>query len=169
VPPDVGEEELQAVARARRDVGLVDDGLGLRLLVLLLDDGLADLEPDALELAGQLLDVGVGQVVLDGERLELGRLDPPALLARVEKGAGPFGLKQFGQLVLRQVLLPHPFLNPLPRSNLLTVRHMSCAFQAEHPAVGRVPSPTTPLRALFRFSPARPAACAGACVGEAPS
>ena len=37
---DVGEEELQAVARARGCVRLVDHGLGLRLRVLLLDDRL---------------------------------------------------------------------------------------------------------------------------------
>ena len=37
----------------------------------------ADLEPDALELAGQLLDILVGELVLERERLELGRSTQP--------------------------------------------------------------------------------------------
>jgi len=49
--------------------------------------------------------------VLERERLELGRLDPAALFARLEHRPSPFGFKQFGQLVLRQVLLPHPFVH----------------------------------------------------------
>ena len=100
---DVGEEELQAVARARRCVGLVDDGLGLRLRVLLLGDRLAHLEPDALELLDEIGDLGLAEVVLDRERLELGRFDPAALLARLQEGAGALGLKQFVQLALSQV------------------------------------------------------------------
>ena len=105
MPADVGQEELQAVAGARRLVGLVDDVL-LRCLRggLLVGRRLAHLEPDALELAGELLDVELGELVLERERLELGRLDPAALLAHVEHRAGAFGLEQFGQLILRQVL-----------------------------------------------------------------
>jgi len=80
---DVCEEELQAVARARRCVGLVDDRLGLRLRVLLLGDRFAHLEPDALELLHELGDLGLTQVVLHRECLELGRFDPAALLARL--------------------------------------------------------------------------------------
>ena len=48
-------------------------------------------------------DLGLAEVVLDRERLELGRFDPAALLARLEEGAGALGLKQFGQLALSQV------------------------------------------------------------------
>ena len=100
---DVGQEELQAVARARRRVGLVDHRLGLRLRVLLLDDRFAHLEPDALKLAHHLLHLGIAEVVLDRERLELGRLDPAALLTGRDQRDGALGLKQFGQLALGQV------------------------------------------------------------------
>ena len=48
-------------------------------------------------------DLGLAEVVLDRERLELGRLDPAALLARLDQRAGALGLKQFGQLALSQV------------------------------------------------------------------
>ena len=48
---------------------------------LLLGDVSRDLEPDPLELARQLLDVEVGELVLQRERLELGGLDEAALLA----------------------------------------------------------------------------------------
>src|SRR5581483_10890610 len=99
---DVREEELQAVARARRAVGLVDHRFRLRLRVLLLDDGLAHLEADALELAQHLLDLGIPEVVLDRERLELGRLDPAALLTRLDQRARALALKQFVQLALGQ-------------------------------------------------------------------
>src|SRR5581483_3649199 len=117
---DVGEEELQAVARAGRSVGLVDHRFGLRLRVLLLDDGLAHLEPDTLELADHVLDLGVTEVVLDRERLELGRLDPAALLARLDQRAGALGLKQFVQLALGQVVFDvlsflRPALETCPR------------------------------------------------------
>ena len=112
---DVGQEELQAVARARRCVGLVDDRLGLCLGGLLLGDRLAHLEPDALELASRDPRPRVAEVVLDGERLELGRFDPAALLARLEQRAGAFGLKQFGQLVLSQVRNRCPFVSATGR------------------------------------------------------
>ena len=46
-----------------------------------------------LELAGQLLDVGLVEVVLERECLELGRLDVAALLGGLDEGAGPFGLE----------------------------------------------------------------------------
>src|SRR6266849_1772543 len=50
--------------------------LALLLLLLgLLGLRLPDLETDRLQLARQLLDLFVGQVVLDGEGLELGSLD----------------------------------------------------------------------------------------------
>ena len=64
--------------------------------------GLADLEPDALELARQLLDFLVVELVLERERLELGRLDEAALLGALDDGADLIRLEQFVQLVLRQ-------------------------------------------------------------------
>ena len=87
VTPDVGQEELQAVAGTRGPVGLVDDLLGL-----LLGPRLAHLEPDPLELAGEILDVGVGELVLERERLQLGRFDPAALLPRFEHRLRGFAL-----------------------------------------------------------------------------
>ena len=115
---DVGEEELQAVARARRGVGLVDDRLGLGLRVLLLGDRLAHLESDALELLHDVGDLGLAEVVLDRERLELGRFDPAALLARLDERAGAFGLKQFVQLALGQVGTRCPFVSATGHANL---------------------------------------------------
>ena len=68
--PDVGEEELQAVGGAREDM-LLGRLRGLLLLGFLLRLGgrLPHLEADALELAGQFLDFGVVEVVLEGEGL----------------------------------------------------------------------------------------------------
>src|SRR5581483_9411215 len=45
------------------------------------------------------------QIVLDRESLELGRFDPATLLSRLDQRAGAFGLKQFGQLALGQVVI----------------------------------------------------------------
>src|SRR5262249_51303288 len=45
------------------------------------------------------------ELVLEREGLELGRLDPAALLARLDQRPGTFRLEQFGQLVLRQLAL----------------------------------------------------------------
>src|SRR5262249_16700190 len=75
---------------------------------LLLGARLAHLEADPLELAGQILDVGVVELVLEGERLELCGLDPAALLAGLEHGLRSLGLEKLGQLILRHVAL-HPF------------------------------------------------------------
>jgi len=61
-----------------------------------------DIEPDRLELTGQLLDLLVGQVVLDGKSLELRRLDEAALLRPLDERSNLLGLEQFHQLVLRQ-------------------------------------------------------------------
>ena len=66
---------------------------------------LADLEPDRLELARQLLDLLLGEVVLQRERLELGGLDEPALLGALDQQARLIAFKQLGQLILRQVTL----------------------------------------------------------------
>ena len=65
--------------------------------------GLADLEPDRLELARELLDLVFGQVVLEGERLELGRLEVAALLGAFDQRARLIAFQQFVQLILRQV------------------------------------------------------------------
>src|SRR4051812_20602814 len=75
VAADVGEEELQAVARAgpRRLHRSHRSGLG-SVHGLLLGSGLADLHAQALELTTQLLDVESRQLVLERERLELRRL-----------------------------------------------------------------------------------------------
>jgi len=77
VAADIGEEELQAVARARGARGR--DRLRRLLLRLGLGRRLADLEPDALELAGELVDLVLVQLELEGERLQLGGLDIAAL------------------------------------------------------------------------------------------
>ena len=72
--------------------------------------GLADIEPDPLELAGQLLDLGLVEVVLEGERLELGSLEVPTLLGTLDERLGLVGIKQFVQLILCQVSLSSPTL-----------------------------------------------------------
>src|SRR5262249_17355818 len=80
-----------------------DHGLRPMLRVLLLGHGLADLEADALELTYDLRDLTLREVVLDRECLELCRLDPSALLTRLDQRAGTFGFQQFGKLTLGQV------------------------------------------------------------------
>ena len=82
-------------------------GLFLLLLGVLLGLGgrLAHLEPDALELAGQLLDLALVEVVLERERLELGRLEISTLLGTLDEGLGLVGIKQFVKLVLCQLSL----------------------------------------------------------------
>jgi hypothetical protein len=103
VPADVREEELKAVCGAGdRDGG---DRLGRGLLLLLLlrrlhrlslgrrRGGLADLEPGALELAGELLDLLVVELELGGERLELRRVDEALLLSPLDDGADLFRLE----------------------------------------------------------------------------
>jgi len=103
VPPDIGEEELQAVSRAGDGVGLV---LSLRCDLLLGVRGLAgspDLDRVGLELALQELGLLLSEIVLDDERLEVGRLQVSAvLLAALDERLHMLGLKQFDELVLRQ-------------------------------------------------------------------
>jgi hypothetical protein len=96
VAADVGEEELEAVGRAddrlRVDLPLAGGGsLGL----LGLGARLANLEPDRLELARELLDLFLTEIVLDCERLELDRLDVAALLTLLDEGARLLALQQF--------------------------------------------------------------------------
>ena len=110
VAADVGEEELQAVGGAGRDRGLRDGGLLLLLVLVLLGGGLRgagrrlpQLEAERLELAGELLGLLVVQIVLEHERLELGRLDEAALLGALDERLDLVGLDQFVQLALRQI------------------------------------------------------------------
>ena len=88
---DVGQEELKAVGgadgRARR--GRLRAARASRPP----RPRLANLEADRLELARQLLDVGLVELVLEGECLELGRLDVAALLGSLDEGARPLGLE----------------------------------------------------------------------------
>ena len=60
--------------------------------------------PDRLELARQLLDLVVVEIVLQREGLEIGRLDEPPLLGVLDEGARAFALEQFVKLILRQVV-----------------------------------------------------------------
>ncbi len=101
---DVGQEELEAVGRAdeRRSLGRGLFGGGL-LLLGLLRPRLTDLEADRLELARELLDLVVGEIVLEGERLELCGLEVPALLGSLDNRASLLGFQQFLQLVLGQL------------------------------------------------------------------
>jgi hypothetical protein len=106
---DVGEEELETVGRARdcdgRRRSLVL--LLLLLLVLLLGlvgdrDGdrrsgscLADLKSGALELARQLLDFLLVEVLLGGERRDGDRIDVAALLSTLDDGTDLIRLEKF--------------------------------------------------------------------------
>src|SRR5207249_11368077 len=95
------EEELEAVGGARERVRLDRGRLGL----LGLDGGrlrLADLETDPLELTRDLLDLDLAEVVLEGERLEVGGLDEAALLRALDERARVVCVKQFVQLIGRQ-------------------------------------------------------------------
>ena len=112
VPADVGQEELQAVGGAHERLrGLLLGGLGsgglARLLGLLfrLRRRLAHLETDRLELARQLLDLVVGEVVLQREGLQLRRQNEAALFGAFEQRARRLGLQQFLKLVLSHFLL----------------------------------------------------------------
>ena len=62
-----------------------------------------------LELARDLLGLLVVQLVLERERLELGRLDAAALLRALDQRLDLVGLEQFSQLVLGQEACVSPF------------------------------------------------------------
>jgi hypothetical protein len=111
VAADVGEEELQAVGRAAGSGGRLG---GCELLLLLAlgirgcgssGCGRHDLDPDLLELGRQLFDLFVVQVELDGECLELRRVEIAALLRALHHHAGLIRLEQLVQLVLGQGVL----------------------------------------------------------------
>src|SRR5262245_29886993 len=99
---DIREEELQAVGRPG-DLGRLEIEGGRGRLGLLAGARHADLEPDRLELAGQGLDLFVGEIVLEREHLELGREHVPALLGALEEDASLLALKQFLQRILAQL------------------------------------------------------------------
>ncbi|HUZ16164.1 MAG TPA: hypothetical protein VMU72_08275 [Gaiellaceae bacterium] len=140
---DVGEEELEAVGRAGDGDGRHRSLVLLLLLILLVslvrlfgDDGrsrapglsgirLADLEPKAFELAGQLLDFLLVEVLLDGERLDRGGFDVAALLGALDDGPDLIRLEQFLQLVLSQGPL-RPF-NERRKMSALTIGAESSA------------------------------------------
>ena len=149
---DVGQEELQAVAGAGLHLRL-RGGLELRdgLVVLGGRGALADLEADPLQLAPELLDVEVAQLVFEGERLELGGLDEAALLRTLEQRPGPVGLKQFGHLVLRQKPRATLSRSSAPKlSNFRTLGIASCRRQGEPPPDPRdLRVRTRPGRGLF--------------------
>ena len=109
---DIGEEELETVGGA-------GDGDGRRgRLVLLLGlfvgvirrlggdgrsrSGLADLEPGALELARQLFDFLLVEVLLGGERLDGSGIDVAPLFGALDDRADLIRLEQFLQLILSQ-------------------------------------------------------------------
>jgi len=110
VAADIGQEELKAVCGAREDMCLRLGGLLFLFCVLFLGFGLADVEPDSLELPGQLLDLGLVEVVLESEGLELDSLEMPTLLSALHECLGLVGIKQFVQLILCQVSLSRPTL-----------------------------------------------------------
>src|SRR5438105_7809035 len=111
VSADVGQEELKAVGRAAGSSGRLGGGELLLLLALGICGGGGgrrgrhDLEPDLLELGGQLLDLLVVQIELHRERLELRRIEIAALLRAFDHHAGLIRLEQLVQLILRQGLL----------------------------------------------------------------
>src|SRR6266566_3452165 len=106
VASDVREEELQAVGRPDENLGLrLGDFLSLLGFRVVLLDRLANLEADRLELTLKLLGVCLAEIVLQGERLDLRRLDEAALFGALHEHAGVLGLEQLVHLVLRQFLL----------------------------------------------------------------
>src|SRR2546421_196478 len=133
VAADVGEEELQRVGGAA-DLGRLDRrGLGL-LLLGLGRRRLPDLEPDALELAHDLLDLDLGEVVLEREGLEVRGLDEAALLGALDEQARLVGVEQFVQLVRRQLVFPTLSTYDVGgASSFRTVGRGSLSFQGEPP------------------------------------
>ena len=101
---DVGQKELQTVAGTRQPFGLIHDILGL-----LLGSRFPHLEPYPLKLASEILDLRVSELMLDHERLQLGRFDPAALLPRLDHRLPGLTRQQLGQPVLRY-FRPHPCL-----------------------------------------------------------
>jgi hypothetical protein len=141
VAADVGEEELEAVGRAgdgdgrnRRLLFLLLFVLVLGLLLRLGGDGagcrlsrigLADLETRPLELAGQLFDLLLVEILLGGERLDRSGVDVAAFLGAFDDRTDLIRLEQFLQLVLSQGPL-RPF-NERRKLSALTIGAESSA------------------------------------------
>src|SRR4029079_13763381 len=131
---DVREEELQAVAGTVMNV-LRDRG-GRRGLLLRLDRR-ADLEPERLELLGEVGHLLVAEVELEGKGLQLGRLNVATLLGVFDDGAALQGVQKFmhGVLTLTHVV---PMVLSLKRCgrmspvqlNVRTVRRIPWVSQA---------------------------------------
>jgi hypothetical protein len=104
VASDIRKEELQAVRGTGDGLGLVL-GLGSCFFVgLRVVARGADLDGVRLELALKQLRLLLAEVVLDDERLEVCRLQVSAvLLAALDERLHVLGLKQFDELVLRQL------------------------------------------------------------------
>src|SRR4029079_10000374 len=147
VTPDVGEEELQAVGRAGDRHG-GDRGLGGRLFLFFLyfrlrrlgrlsvrrlRRGMADLEPGALSLAGELLDLVVVELELGCKGRDLRGIDEPALLGALDHGADLVRLEQIVELVLRQRSLS-PFV--LLRRFSASLRTLGGKSSGYHPRPG---------------------------------
>src|SRR4029079_17796802 len=115
----------------------------------------ADLEPDPLELAGQLLDVDIGELVLEGERLELGGLDEAPLLARLDHRAGALGFQQFSELILRQRLL-----------HTLSMRIWDLLASHRKRFVLRIPASSLEVMTFFTYSAAAAGSAAGCCSSD---
>jgi hypothetical protein len=71
------------------------DGLGCKVHFVGLLAGLADLQPDRLELMLKVSELVVVQLELERQRLEVGRLDPAALLGALDESPSLNGLKKF--------------------------------------------------------------------------
>ena len=88
----------------------------------------ADVEPRRLELARERLGLLVGELVLERERLELGRLDVAALLGALDERLDLLGLEQLAELVLGHVRLG-PFMRRRYKP-LLTLRRFPVLSRA---------------------------------------
>src|SRR5580765_1298631 len=146
VTADVGEEELQAVGRAPDLVDLEVDLRLRRLPLLLVGERRPDIQADRLQLARQLLDLVVAEVVLQHERLEVDELDVAALLGVLDEGPGAFALEQIVKLILRQMRVS-PFVRLVvcgETGNLRTVGAVSWLRQGTYFAPTWLPGPLFP-------------------------
>jgi hypothetical protein len=91
-------------------------------LLGLLCGSITDLEADGLELARELLDVVLAEIVLDDECLELDGLNVTPLLTLLDERAGLLTFKQFLKLMLCQAAL---YVLSSFGGNLLTLRGRS--------------------------------------------
>ena len=126
----------------------------LRLLLLGVDDGRADLEPHRLELARDLLDLLGGELLLGDEALELRWVDPPALLGALHDRLQLVGFEQFDELVLRQAC--GQSFRVLRSTISLTLRALLRSFHGIETA-NRVTNPQRPFRTSYfsRFHDSR--------------